>query len=203
MTQVFLIFLSLITATGAHWTHKEAMGGAVERSEGGVITFLAQSPCLGLWNHSLIYLPLPWSPWRVPPKASPLLWLMAASSLAPHLPPLPPSSALLTNSHSSLLCLQGQAAEVQTVPTICPDTYLCCKECFLVSSVFLQSQSHSYIQLLIIQQCIRQNPSRKQMAHSNWATEKSLIKGLFANISRSWGSQQRLMECLGACNKQE
>lgn len=85
MTQVFLIFLSLITATGAHWTHKEAVGGAVERSEGGVITFLAQSPCLGLWNHSLIYLPLPWNPWRVPPKASPLLWLMAASSLAPHL----------------------------------------------------------------------------------------------------------------------
>ena len=96
MTQVFLISMSLITATRAHWTHREAVGGAVERSEGGVITFLAQSPCLGLWNHSLVYLPLPWSSWRVPPKASPLLWLMAASSLAPRLGTwvmcLPPST---------------------------------------------------------------------------------------------------------------
>ena len=149
MTQAFLIFLSLITATGAHWTHKEAVGGAVERSEGGSLLFW---PSLHVWDcetTAWCTCPFPGTP-ESPTKSisfadsyfqsgSTSRGLGLHAFLPLHwLSPLPLSSALLTNSHSSLLCLQGQAAEVQTVPTICPDTYLCCKECFLVSSVFLQ-----------------------------------------------------------------
>ena len=150
MTHIFLIFMSLITATRAHWTHKEAVGGAkkwggshycsgpvcvsgIVKSQPDVpapsleplesltksVSFAVADGCFQSGSTS----------WDLGLRAFPLLhWL----------PPLPLSSALLTHSCSSLLCLQGQAAEMQTVPTICPDTYLCCKECFLVSSVFLQ-----------------------------------------------------------------
>lgn len=59
MIQAVVIFISLITsATQAHWGHREAVGGAIRRERGGIIS-LAQSPSLGLWNHSLTYHSVP------------------------------------------------------------------------------------------------------------------------------------------------
>lgn len=186
----------------AHGGYKEAVGGAVGRSERGGIISLAQPPCLGLWNHSLTYCSAPSlgllqsSTGSISFAVAPVdgcfrsaaclrAWVFAPSS-DPWVPFLLHPLPCWLSSHSSLLCFQDQFTYRNEENSHHPHSHLPLLQRMLPGdlSFLTEIQSHAYIQQLIIQQCIRRNPSRRQMAQSYWATEKSLIKGLFANMGR-------------------